>query len=600
MNHDSCNDHSDENGCQKNSIEKQCLRDDCAAMQSLLFEFDDAELNQPQLEAVSEHLADCEYCRRQLEDERALTALLTSKPAVRVQKTAPAGVALQQKSFWAVTALTASLLVVGGLALFFLVKPSPAYGSIVSRHLFSQQAADDQPKQLAAANHIDVPAGASATIRLKDIGKIELVGPAVLELDRVDSQWKLTLIKGQISIDVHENRHVIVAAKNGVKRLHSGAHIVSATGDSTQSENRGAVAKTPAAADRNARGDDRPPAALMDDAFGAFHSLLHASESEGANRMAESARLLELAIKHPDITAEQKSQARFYLAAALSNTGRHQKALEVAQIWLRDNPDESSDTMMSIIGDAYAAMGQREEAAKIWKQMLRENPNSPYKPHIEKQLADPPKKDDPANTDASRELSTAAPAVQTKPGPYLVVAVALDVDDATDQRFVKVAEDAAEFHKGSLIHFDGSNFEELARILKQHQPQNVLFVISPNVLDVNFHRQVLLLSPKLDSDPFVDFAFGYLTAESADDLEALWQRILGLHAKGWHQRHWVESAVVGGGIDRSYNTDSRSLSAQAQAAGLKARVCISPSLTRMSKNLSTRSCNDSKTPRSLA
>ncbi len=64
-------------------------------------------------------------------------------------------------------------------------------------------------------------------------------------------------------------------------------------------------------------------------------------------------------------------------------------------------------------------------------------------------------------------------------------------------------------------------FRELARI----RPGFVAVVVPPDRLDVNFHFEFLERAARLDSDPFVDFSFGYITgatpAEALGSLRAL-------------------------------------------------------------------------------
>lgn len=136
-----------------------------------------------------------------------------------------------------------------------------------------------------------------------------------------------------------------------------------------------------------------------------------------------------------------------------------------------------------------------------------------------------------------------------EPGPaskggYLVVAVALDGLDAESVAFRKVADEVARFHRGRVLPFDGAGFPGLLAALREAEPAFVAFVIRPDRFDVNFHREVALLSARVDDDVFCDFRFGYLTARNGAGLAKLWSRTAALHASGLASKVWIETAVA--------------------------------------------------------
>jgi len=71
-----------------------------------------------------------------------------------------------------------------------------------------------------------------------------------------------------------------------------------------------------------------------------------------------------------------------------------------------------------------------------------------------------------------------------------------------------------------IVPFAGSRlgpaFEELAKLA----PGFVAVVVPPDTLDVNFHFDLLERASRLDADPFIDFAFGYITGATAEEAEA--------------------------------------------------------------------------------
>jgi hypothetical protein len=92
-----------------------------------------------------------------------------------------------------------------------------------------------------------------------------------------------------------------------------------------------------------------------------------------------------------------------------------------------------------------------------------------------------------------------------------VVASAVSKEDP----YFEAAEKLAAHRKGTVIPFDPANLESLHKELASLQPRYVAVVAKPDVIDTNFVRSLLMMSARLDDDPFCDFAFGYITGGSA-------------------------------------------------------------------------------------
>ncbi len=110
--------------------------------------------------------------------------------------------------------------------------------------------------------------------------------------------------------------------------------------------------------------------------------------------------------------------------------------------------------------------------------------------------------------------------------------------------YAKVANMAKKFHRAELIRF--SNPEDLERRLLKTQAENVLIFATPHLLDLNFHRRILRSCFRVDSDPFADFCFGYLTAENSKELELFWRRIESVHKNGLANKVFRGYAVASG------------------------------------------------------
>ncbi|MEM7307861.1 MAG: hypothetical protein AAF682_14375 [Planctomycetota bacterium] len=131
-------------------------------------------------------------------------------------------------------------------------------------------------------------------------------------------------------------------------------------------------------------------------------------------------------------------------------------------------------------------------------------------------------------------------------GGYLVVELALDGADGFAAAARAVAREAAEFHDGRVVAFDGEDWERWRDVLRSTLPDEVLFVVPPEVLDVPLHRRILLASADLDDDLLPDFSWGYLTAADGEGLRELWERTVRVHEQGLNGRTWHEVGVTSG------------------------------------------------------
>ncbi len=99
---------------------------------------------------------------------------------------------------------------------------------------------------------------------------------------------------------------------------------------------------------------------------------------------------------------------------------------------------------------------------------------------------------------------------------YLVLAAVADGDpyDAAVDVLVKG-------RHAVLQRFDVADLEPLRAVLRETEPRHVAIVLRPEQLDFDLARRFLKLSTEVDDDPFVDFAFGYITGRDAEDAVAL-------------------------------------------------------------------------------
>jgi len=98
-----------------------------------------------------------------------------------------------------------------------------------------------------------------------------------------------------------------------------------------------------------------------------------------------------------------------------------------------------------------------------------------------------------------------------KPQNYLVVSLVPPADD-----FNRAGKILVQRHGGQQILADPDNIIDLLPQLQKRQPDFVAFVVRPEHLDINLVQQILKLSTRVDSDPFVDFSYGFITGRDAD------------------------------------------------------------------------------------
>ncbi|MFO1076293.1 MAG: hypothetical protein U1E73_01040 [Planctomycetota bacterium] len=104
-------------------------------------------------------------------------------------------------------------------------------------------------------------------------------------------------------------------------------------------------------------------------------------------------------------------------------------------------------------------------------------------------------------------------------GGYVVLA-AFPAGDPYDA----AAQLLAEHHRAAIVRFDPAQLDPVKAALVAAAPRNVALVMHPDQIDFAFARRFLQLATTIDDDPFVDFAFGYVTGATADEATALARR----------------------------------------------------------------------------
>lgn len=516
-------------------------------------DLDSARLGAEERIAFDAHLESCSPCFTLAKEERQLTALLNSPCSTPPNSE----YLLPTRSNWKTSALAISaaimLIAVGAMGMQWWnsaqtasqLTDAPSLGSMVSRKVFSDVSFTAESKSLKNSNHIELPAGSTATLVLSDAGSIDATGPATFEVDRIQEHWKLTWISGQLKVIVEPEAEIQLAYRHGLQRLLSGVHLIN-FGDQDFVQTTSA-----SSSDQEVDEQEEDIATRLERGLRVFAADANASKEE----QMEAAQLLYDIFHSDEATPTQKLSSGLYGAAALSNTGQYEKVVEIGQEWEATFAGPMEETVAAMMVKAYFSLGQTDVAQTRAADFIESFPDSPYIPMIRSHGGKGIDGASGLSSSGRHQPDLTPPFVSEKESNdfmngqadgYLVVKVALSPSDKEHQRFADVANKVQEFHDAEIIDFDGRNFEKLKAEIANHKPANVLFVIPPQKLDVNFHRQIFKFAATLDNDPFVDFCWGYLTARNGEELDAFWTRIEKLHRNGLANKNWLETGVIGG------------------------------------------------------
>ncbi|MEI6124837.1 MAG: T9SS type A sorting domain-containing protein [Bacteroidota bacterium] len=99
-----------------------------------------------------------------------------------------------------------------------------------------------------------------------------------------------------------------------------------------------------------------------------------------------------------------------------------------------------------------------------------------------------------------------------KSSPYVVLTTVNSSDP-----YYAAAQALSTYRSAPIVHFSPDSITDLIPILTSLAPRYVAVVIKPIQLDINFVRKFLVMSTNIDSDPFSDFSYGYITGATATD-----------------------------------------------------------------------------------
>ncbi len=96
---------------------------------------------------------------------------------------------------------------------------------------------------------------------------------------------------------------------------------------------------------------------------------------------------------------------------------------------------------------------------------------------------------------------------------YLVLCSVSDTSD----NYYHAAKILSTYRNAQIVTFNPETVEYLLPTLMSIAPRYVAVVVKPSELYINFIRRFMMLSTQLDSDPFSDFSYGYITGATGLD-----------------------------------------------------------------------------------
>ncbi len=536
--------------------------------------FADSGLSPDERKQLSQHLLTCDHCRQIRNLERDLTNQLVEK---FTPSSTPSGKPIVLHRFLNLPVLIACSILMGvsiwisGLLIGSGNRAAPfvdstaftkvSFGSIVSKPIVGGSFENAEPRLLDSNNHIDLPSGSSALVELSETGRVDVIGPAVLEIDRTSQGWKITLVSGRIKATLNGKKPVVMVCRKELLQLEQGTYFVSTENGIVQEDSRKEKSS-------NQEKDEKEIDKMIEKGLSAFRADMKPTQAD----FKKSGELLSKVFENKKASSSQKLSAGFYGVAAFVNSGQYKAALELGTKWQMAFKGKMGATMPVLMARAHFASGQVKKAKKIAKDVLKKYPKTMYREILEGILGSsgPARNRNKTMTATRPPYTSAAESKKFIAGQkqgYLVVNVNIDDQSETGRQFRSVSKKVMAFHKAKSIEFDGKDFSKLRRQIAKHQPRHVLFVISPKLLDVNFHRKIFKIAPTLDNDLFVDFSWGYLTARNGTDLAKFWNRIEKLHHRGIANKNWLSTGVMGG-KSKSY-TIKGAIPPTAKSAGFK-------------------------------
>jgi len=111
-------------------------------------------------------------------------------------------------------------------------------------------------------------------------------------------------------------------------------------------------------------------------------------------------------------------------------------------------------------------------------------------------------------------------------GPHAASGYVILTNIAAGDAYYAVVQKLKGHRNAKVLAFDPQQVDAVKSELIAAKARYVAVVLKPQDIDVNLARKLLMMSTELDSDPFSDFAYGFITGATAADAEAFLDGII--------------------------------------------------------------------------
>jgi hypothetical protein len=87
----------------------------------------------------------------------------------------------------------------------------------------------------------------------------------------------------------------------------------------------------------------------------------------------------------------------------------------------------------------------------------------------------------------------------------------------TSDPYYQAVQALSTYRSAQVIHFTYDSITDLIPVLVNLAPRYVAIILKPIDLHINMVRRILMMSTNLDTDPFSDFSYGFITGATAQD-----------------------------------------------------------------------------------
>lgn len=263
-----------------------------------------------------------------------------------------------------------------------------------------------------------------------------------------------------------------------------------------------------------------------------------ATKALRAGKYAEALTSYDRLIReHPQDARVSQGQAGYMRIICLLNTKQPEKAIAAGTRHLERFAGKPLTPWVYVLQHrAYAQLGKAEQGKQALRALIAKHPDSKAAANARKLLtAKPraPKRDFFADEDQPyayprRALLDSPVRIAARQSERADVYLVLTNLKPEDPYYKVVERIVAHRDASAVVSFSGDAFysRQMLAALRKLQPDYAVFVTRPETLDPNFAYDAFEMSAMVDSDPFTDYLYGFVTGQSAAEALAFYERII--------------------------------------------------------------------------